>query len=264
MKTISVALFVLLAACAVSHVAAILQLCDANANPAAPKNFKVASQKWDDAKKGVEVKVQWDNPTTEKTGCIVQYTFSFKDDKGTELGSKRNLETVTTSPITITYILKPSTKYTANFVEHETAKAKKARLTLGSSFTTMAAPTPKPCDPNAAPVAPTKVRVDSQKWNNGKVEVVFAWDNPTTSSTGCITKYTWSYVDAKGTSLGGMAGLSSPTTNPIKAPTSYLNPSTQYTLRYIEHQTAAGKKARTSPNLTFITQGPPPSKPVPL
>jgi hypothetical protein len=123
------------------------------------------------------------------------------------------------------------------YAEFETAKGKKSRTTVNLKFVTINAPvvlpSPAPsCDPNATPVAPEKVRIDSQKYDASKkmTEVVIAFDNPTTSKTGCIVYYTVSVKDSKGQALGAKVSLASPTTNPIKY-TSWRNPGEKYTIK---------------------------------
>jgi hypothetical protein len=122
-------------------------------------------------------------------------------------------------------------------VEFETAAGKKARTNVNLSYVTIQAPvvlpSPAPsCDPNATPVAPEKVRIESQRYDSNRkmTEVVIAFDNLSTSKTGCITQYTVSIKDSKGQALGAKVSLASPRTNPVKY-ISWRNPGERYTIK---------------------------------
>jgi hypothetical protein len=122
-------------------------------------------------------------------------------------------------------------------VEFETDKGRKVRTIVNLSYVTIAAPivlpSPAPaCDPNATPVAPEKVRIESQRFDSGRgmTEVTIAFDNPTTSKSGCIVAYTVSIKDSKGQSLGAKVSLASPRTNPIRY-VSWKKPGERYTIK---------------------------------
>jgi hypothetical protein len=87
------------------------------------------------------------------------------------------------------------------------------------------------CNPDAAPAAPEKVRIESQRFNRVKniTTVIVAFDNPTTSNTGCITAYTVSVRNRQGMSLSAKLSLSFPTANPLRYE-SYREPGERYTI----------------------------------
>jgi hypothetical protein len=85
------------------------------------------------------------------------------------------------------------------------------------------------CNPDAAPAAPARLHIESELFDPSKnmTRVTMAFDNPTSSSTGCITAYVVSVMDSHGRALGGKVVLVSPTTNPIRY-TSWMQPKEPY------------------------------------
>jgi hypothetical protein len=123
------------------------------------------------------------------------------------------------------------------YVEFATAKGRSVRTNVNLKFVTLQAPivlpSPAPaCDPNATPVAPEKVRIESQRYDASKkmTEVTIAFDNPTKSNTGCISAYTVSIKDSKGQALGAKSSLASPRTNPVRY-VSWKTPGERYTIK---------------------------------
>lgn len=192
-----------LAALFAAPAAAIGQLCNPGLTPATPKNVRVKNNVYNG--KNAEVVVEWDNPTTENTGCVQQFRV-----ETTSMKAWQTIDNPIQSPVSYKFLLNPGQKVDFKVAAYNTKADKySGYASLAGGVTGAPAPSSgvstgpaQTCSKSLTPPTPTNLRVKSNVYNpsSKRSEILLEWSKTTNPNVGCVQMFTIQSI----TSGGGM------------------------------------------------------------